>query len=263
MIAVVDTETTGLDAACASIVEIAIVTMNESGAIRNKFNSLIRPRHPIEVEAMAVHHITEEDVKDAPTETTVMRQASIILKQLSKKGPVNGQGKINCFVAHNAAFDSSFLPAWSPWLCTWRLAQHLWPEAPRHSNSVLRYWLPGLDREIKDHVVEGVTTGRGGHPIDLPPHRALPDAWVTAHIFRRMLALRSLPELVELSGTPVLLRTCHMGEYAGKPWAEVPKSFLQWLLSKGPKRPNPRGGRDIGFPEDIRFTASHYLTSQG
>src|SRR5262245_25865334 len=31
-----------------------------------------------------------------------------------------------------------------PWLCTYKSALRAWPDAPRHSNSVLRYWL-GID----------------------------------------------------------------------------------------------------------------------
>lgn len=240
-IVIVDVETTGLTSTNNSIVEIAFVTMSDKGAILETFTSLIKPMHPISFPAMAVHHITENMVRRAPSLTKFLLQVS------KKMGP----DKPACYVAHNAEFDSSFLPALTPWLCTWRCSLHLWPEAPGYSNSILRYWLPGLDNERQDNAAI----------CELPPHRALPDAWTTAFILRRMLTKHSLVELLELTSKPVLLRTCWVGEHSGKLWSEVPKSFCEWLLSKGPKRSNPNGGRDLGFAEDIRHTAKHYLNA--
>lgn len=45
-------------------------------------------------------------------------------------------------VAHNAQFDRSMIPETGrPWICSYRPARHLWPDAQGHSNQVLRYWL--------------------------------------------------------------------------------------------------------------------------
>lgn len=242
MIVVIDTETTGLDPKTAAIVELALVTMTDRGLITGTFSTLIKPPHPIPPEASAIHHITDAMVKKAPNITKALLMAS---------KAISGE-KATHYAAHNAAFDRGFLPRLEPWLCTYRVAKHLWPEAPGHGNSVLRYWLPKLDKEINRASVPC--------PMDLPSHRALPDAWVTAHILKRMLKLRPLAELMELSTQPILLRTCHFGEHYGKPWSDVPVGFCEWLLSKGPRRPNQNGGRDIGFDDDTRYTALHYFT---
>ena len=53
------------------------------------------------------------------------------------------------------------------------MALRVWPEAPRHSNQVLRYW-------------RGM---RLDHARAMPPHRAGPDAWVTAHILADLAQL--------------------------------------------------------------------------
>jgi DNA polymerase-3 subunit epsilon len=43
----------------------------------NKYKSLVKPTIPIEAGASAVHHITDEDVKDAPTAIDILRNIPI------------------------------------------------------------------------------------------------------------------------------------------------------------------------------------------
>ncbi len=56
----IDTETTGLDSS-AEIIEISVV--DHDGSVL--FDSTVRPKNPIPREAQAVHHISNEMVKDA------------------------------------------------------------------------------------------------------------------------------------------------------------------------------------------------------
>ena len=106
---------------------------------------------------------------------------------------LQGQGLV-ALAAHRAAFEKRWcLPRLSGrarWICTWKCALRLWPDAPTHSNQGLRYWRrpAGLDR----------ATG-------LPAHRAGPDAYVTAHHLRDMLALADVDQLLAWSAQPALL----------------------------------------------------------
>lgn len=234
-VAVIDTETTGLDPACASIVEFALVIPDKTF-----FHALVKPQHPIELAAMAAHHIREQDVADAKSLTLVLASASCLIKKLDLN--------ITHYAAHNAAFDSGFLPGLSAnWICTWKCAQHLWPDAPAYSNSVLRYYLPGVDDEVRSHSSS-----------KLPPHRALPDAYVTSRILKRMLDLKSADELVELSKIPVLLKKCHFGKHFGELWSDIPQSYLEFIVSKGQERTGPSGKKE-GFAPDVYHTATFYL----
>jgi exodeoxyribonuclease X len=81
-----------------------------------------------------------------------------------------------------------------------------------------------------------------------PPHRALPDAWVTAHILKRMLIEHSIEDLIELTKKPILSKTCHFGQHRGVPWEKVPKSYLHWMKKQKP-----------GFDSDTIFTVDHFL----
>src|SRR3954465_2135450 len=65
-IAFIDLETTGINLGTDRIVEIAIVRINADGSKLNK-RKLINPQMPIPAESSAIHGITNEMVKDAPT----------------------------------------------------------------------------------------------------------------------------------------------------------------------------------------------------
>lgn len=92
---VLDTETTGLDYTRERIIEFAAVRL-ENGKIKDEFQTLINPQQHIRKSSIAVHHITEEMVADAPTEEEILPK---ILEFIGDY-PI---------VAHNAIFDFSFL----------------------------------------------------------------------------------------------------------------------------------------------------------
>ena len=57
-----DTETTGIRPDKDCIIEIAAYDSKQ----RKTFHSLINPKRPIPQDATAIHHITDDMVKDAP-----------------------------------------------------------------------------------------------------------------------------------------------------------------------------------------------------
>lgn len=92
---VLDVETTGLDYTKEKMVEFAALRL-ENGKIKDEFQTLINPEQHIRKSSMAVHGITEEMVKDAPTEVEIMPK---ILEFIGDY-PI---------VAHNAIFDYSYI----------------------------------------------------------------------------------------------------------------------------------------------------------
>src|SRR3972149_10195266 len=121
------------------------------------------------------------------------------------------------FCAHNADFEKSFFnPEGSRWIDTYKCALRLWPDAPKHTNQVLRYFLDGCD------------PGRLG----MPPHRALPDCHVTALILIKCLELEDMEQLLAWSDAPPLLPRVPMGKHFGKPWSEVPTDYLEWATKQ-------------------------------
>src|SRR6185437_6607577 len=94
-IALIDTETTGRDAAADRIVEIGIV-LGLRGEVTGRFSKLINPGRPIPPEVSAVHGIKDADVAGQPSFAEI---AGEMLDFLGNAVPA----------AYNAAFDRGFV----------------------------------------------------------------------------------------------------------------------------------------------------------
>lgn len=220
LLRVVDFETTGLppDAAICEVGWCDVI----DGIVGEQGSMLVNPKRPISIEAMATHHIRDHEVADA-------QPIDIGLRRLMVGAP-------DVFVAHNATFEQEFFQGGAAdWICTLKVARRLWPDAPRHTNSVLRYYLDlDLDQERA-----------------MPPHRAAPDAYVTAHILAKALTLASVTDMVQWTKQPSLLPRCTFGQHNGKAWDEVPTSYLAWMAS------------NEGMDADKRYTARYHLKRRG
>lgn len=186
--------------------------------------TLLNPGHPIPPETSAIHHITDEDVFGKPAWETAREAFGSPFYD------------IIAFAAHNAKVERQWCEEWSagiPWICTYKCALRLWPDAPVHSNQGLRYWLKpeGLDRETAS-----------------VSHRAFPDAYVTAfllcHLMREPGA--SFEQLVQWSNEPALQVKCWIGKWRGTPWRDVDYGFLMWVSERD-------------FDEDVLFTVRHEM----
>ena len=81
--------------------------------------------------------------------------------------------------------------------------------------------------------------------IGLPAHRALPDAYVTAHHLRDMLNVASIDELLAWSDEPGLLPRVPAGAERGRAWSDLDANALD------------RYADDRN--EDVRFSAQEEL----
>ncbi|MBB5659551.1 DNA polymerase III subunit epsilon [Brevundimonas halotolerans] len=186
----------------------------------------VDPGRPISPGTMAIHHILDEWVQGAGYWRDV---APAVLRP---------DGAVSALAAHRASFEQRFctpdLTGSADWICTWKCALRLWPDLPRFSNQMLRY----LRRP------EGLDHDKG-----LPAHRALPDAYVTAHHLRDMLNTVSLEQLLEWSREPGLLPRVPSGAHRGQPWSCLSDTVLATLARD----------RDI----DIRFSAATEIGRRG
>jgi len=187
---------------------------------------LVNPGRRIDPGTMAVHHILDSQVADAPFWKAV---APKVLR------PAGG---VLALAAHRAAFEQRYcrphLTGGAAWICTWKSALRPWPELPSFSNQMLRYL----------RQPEGLV-----HEMGLPAHRALPDAYVTAHHLRDMLNLSSPDQLLAWSETPGLLPRVPAGPERGKAFADLRSDVLQTLAKE----------RDA----DVRFSAETELQRRG
>ena len=227
LLRVIDLETTGNSFTDGGVVEIGWQdVVAEDGRWRLSGlpqGRLIHPGKPISAATSAIHHIIDEDVAGAPSWHDA---APPVLRGEPGPAPL-------ALVAHRAAFEQRWcLPALSNrarWICTYKCALRLWPDAPGHSNQGLRYWRrpEGLDREL-----------------GLPAHRAAPDAYVTAHHLRDMLAMSSVEQMLAWSSEPALLVRVPYGPSRGRRWGDLDDDALLRIVDG-----------EIGGNVDMLFTA--------
>lgn len=222
IIRIIDVETSGLDAALDRIVEVGTVDLiiRDGKVERGRmWSSLINPEIPIPATGSAVHDITDEMVANAPT-------LADVIPMITESTP-----KLVC--AHNSRFDSQFIhqDGWQ-WLDTYRIALWLWPDAPSHKNSVLRYWL-------KLNLDPLVVSAPGNRT-----HSALWDAYVTGAILRRaIMSGATIEDMLRVSSQPAMLTKLRFGKYANKTLEEIPNDYFEWISNQ----------RDMD--EDVRHTA--------
>ncbi|MEW6746045.1 MAG: DUF3820 family protein [Planctomycetota bacterium] len=213
----VDVETTGQDAEKDRIVEVAAWRCLGTGErLAQPFVTKVNPGRSIPPETSAVHHITDDDVRDAPPPAVVMERLLDYMDVLP-------------WVAHNVQFDARFLAAEvsrqglsrkrTPAICTLRLARHLLPEAPSYGLQTLKYYLK-LSRT--------------------PPHQALGDVQLACellgHLVERYIARGeedSVEALREFASHYVRVETMPRGRYRGRSLAALPTDYLEWVAGEG------------------------------
>lgn len=210
LLRVIDLETSGF-APPAEIIEIGRVDVTVEGGvwqIGHPTARLYRPLNGIPPEAKAIHHITEANFE---ANTPVCTEDRL-------RTAVWDGARPDVFVSHNSEFERAFIPdgitGGLPWICTYKAALRVWPDAPGHSNQVLRYWR-GLELEAA---------------LAMPPHRAGPDAWVTAHVLAELLKAANVEQMIAWTAEPKLLPRILFGKHRGSKWTEVPTDYLQWMV---------------------------------
>lgn len=221
-----DTETTGSGPG-NRLCQIAFKT--EDGLT---VNELFNPGMPIAIDAMTVHHITNEMVQNKPS----FRGSDAWNELRDLMTPES-----NVMVAHNAAFDAEMLKKEGiepkKVVCTFKLARYFDKDGviPRYSLQYLRYYL--------------------NLTVDATAHTALGDILVLEAIFHHIHAQAveefgddAVAKIIEVSNRPVLYRRMPFGKHKGLKMEEVPADYLQWLAK-------------TDLDEDLRYTVEQYLNS--
>ncbi len=230
----IDTETTGVGPN-DKLIQVAYRTTDGADV-----NELYKPDLPIEISAMAVHHITEKMISDKPTFID-----SPEFKDLEKRFSA---GEI--FIAHNAKFDVNMLEKEGlkigTTIDTLKVARHLDPESRIESYGMqyLRYML--------------------GIEVEATAHDAWGDILVLEQVYYRMLKKimetknvtkdEAIAEMIKISTKPSLIRVIGFGKYRGEKLEDVAKNdsgYLKWLLGEKEKSNDDE--------EDWIYSLKHYL----
>lgn len=192
---------------------------------------MVKPPIPIEIEAMAVHHITEDMVANlAPLDST-------------GQGMINDLFKDRIGVAYNAIFDVGILAKENisvpNYICAYKVAQKMY-DLPQYKLQYLRYlWNIKVDAEAHD---------AGG------------DVVVLTKVFEKMLAdymklsgckeEDAIREFIDITRNPVLLRRMRFGKYKDRTFEDIARSdktYFEWLFKQQ-------------IEEDLRYTISYWMS---
>lgn len=233
-----DVETTGLPSddgtgPATGLMEIGWCDLVDEEPIGRPHAVLVDSGIPCSIGARATHHISDEAVAgELKPDEACMALAD---------------GNHEYLVAHNVDHEKHYVAPGvrqsdgfeRKWICTYKTALRIWPEADGHKLQELRYFLkvdddPDFDARLAE-----------------PPHRAAPDSYVCAFVLRRILKEISIEQAVKWSAGPALLYMCFMKKHKGKPWHQVAREdlpYLKWIYDASDVK-----------DRDIRATCKYYI----
>ena len=234
MLIYLDVETTGLEAE-DRICAIGMIGVEGSEATLHA--DLLNPGKKIRPDAMAVHHITNEMVKEMP-----------LLEQSESGRWLEAHNKTqNILVGHNISFDLGMLQKegvfWQGGVIdTLKCARHLIGECEQYGLQFLRYEL-GLYKEEQSAASKlGITPQAHTAPSDALHVKLL-------HDYLRTMA--DDERLLELTVEPVLIAKFGFGKYKGRYIEEIAmndRGYLEWML-----------GSMFDMDDDLRYSVEYYL----
>ena len=236
---ILDTETTGRETQ-DRICQLAFIVM-QAGAKTQCFDELIKPPLEICYEAMAVHHITNEMLVNAPEFANA--------KTVARLHELNSSE--NIFIIHNAPFDMTMLEKegfqWQGKIIdSLKCMRHLEPSLDFYNLQYLRYKL-GLYKQEAE-VLKDLGLDK------LAAHDALGDVVVLKQLMSHLIKLaeRDVQKLISLSQEPVMLQKINFGKYRGKSLQDLvteDRNYLEWLYKQ----------RDLD--EDLKYTLGKLLVN--
>jgi DNA polymerase-3 subunit epsilon/exodeoxyribonuclease X len=239
---ILDTETTGVGEN-DRIIQLGYIVLGAKEI--EVYNEFYSSDVPISFGAMEVHGITQEmiDTKGRPQESKAYKR----LQELNTDE--------NFMIIHNAPFDLGMLEKEGfetkmKVIDTLRVAKHVLPDEEAHRLQYFRYKM-GL---YKDEKKEADALG-----IEVKAHDAIGDVLVLKLFLSKLKeAVASVfpdenpvEKMVDLTNTPILVKSFKFGKYKGKTLQEVASSdagYLRWMLSSMEN-----------LDEDMRYSINYAL----
>jgi len=239
-----DTETTG-NKEEDRVIQFGAMIVDQKGSVE-AYDEFCQSDVEIKLEAMEVHNITPDLIVGKPNavDTTFYKR----LEELNSQE--------NYLIAHNISFDMGMIQKEGfvnqyQLIDTLRCAKHLYADLPYHRLQYLRYALELYKTEQAE---------ADKHNITIKAHDAIGDVLVMKLFLTKLVSkcreiypdYNPIEKLVELTATPVFIKTFKFGKHKGKDIAEVAKEdsgYLNWMRS------------NMDLDEDLKYTLDKVLGS--
>ena len=237
-----DTETTGNQEE-DKVIQFGAMIVDQKGKVE-AYDELCSSDVQIKLEAMEVHNITPNLLIDKPkaVDTSFYKR----LEELNTHE--------NFLIAHNISFDMGMIKKEGfvnqyQIIDTLRCAKHLFPELPYHRLQYIRY-------ALELYKVEEAEAAK--HNITIKAHDAIGDVLVMKLFLTKLVGkcreiypdYNPIEKLVDLTKTPVFIKTFKFGKHKGKDVEQVAKEdagYLNWMRT------------NMELDEDLRYTLDKVL----
>jgi len=239
---ILDTETTGTDEQDRVIQLGYMVLGGKDVEVHNEFCSA---DVPINFAAMEVHGITPEMIEGKP-KCTEMPAYKRLLELNTPE---------NYMIIHNAPFDLKMLEkegfeVQMKVIDTLRVAKHIFEDEDAHRLQYFRYKMD----LYKEEEAEAKKLG-----IEVKAHDAIGDVLVLKLFLTKLRKAveekfpgeNPVEKMVDLTNTPILIKTFRFGKHKGKTLQEVAQEdagYLRWMLSSMEN-----------LDDDMRYSINYYL----
>ncbi len=241
---ILDTETTGTDEA-DRIIQLGYVVLG--GQEIEVYNEFCSTDVPIHFAAMEVHGITPEMIEGKAKCTDLPAYKRLLELNTPQ----------NYMIIHNAPFDLKMLEkegfnVQMKVIDTLRVAKHIMPDEDAHRLQYFRYKMDLYKEEQKEADALG---------IEVKAHDAIGDVLVLKLFLSKLrkAVQEQFPEenpvekMVDLTNTPILVKTFRFGKHKGKTLEEVAREdsgYLRWMLKNMEN-----------LDDDMRYSINYYLGS--
>ena len=237
-----DTETTGNQEE-DKVIQFGAMIVDQKGKIE-AFDELCSTNVDIKLEAMEVHNITPDLLINKPKaiETSFYKR----LEELNTNE--------NYLIAHNISFDMGMIKKEGfvnqyQLIDTLRCAKHLYPDLPYHRLQYIRYALELYKTETAEAAKNNIT---------IKAHDAIGDVLVMKLFLTKLVGkcremypdYNPIEKLVDLTKTPVFMKTFKFGKHKGKDIESVAREdagYLNWMRT------------NMELDEDLRYTLDKVL----
>ena len=241
---ILDTETTGT-AEEDRIIQLGYIVLGgKEIEVHNEFCSA---DVPINFAAMEVHGITQEMLEGKPKCVDVPAYKRLLELNTPE----------NYVIIHNAPFDLKMLEkegfvTQMKVIDTLRVAKHIMPDEDAHRLQYFRYKMELYKEEQKEADALG---------IEVKAHDAIGDVLVLKLFLSKLRKLveqqfpgeNPVEKMVDLTNTPILIKTFRFGKHKGKTLEEVAREdagYLRWMLKSMDN-----------LDDDMRYSINYYLDS--
>jgi len=239
---ILDTETTGT-AEEDRVIQLGYMVLDAKEIeVHNEFCSA---DVPINFAAMEVHGITPEMIEGKP-KCTEMPAYKRLLELNTPE---------NYMIIHNAPFDLKMLEkegfeVTMKVIDTLRVAKHIFEDEEAHRLQYFRYKM----ELYKEEEAEAKKLG-----IEVKAHDAIGDVLVLKLFLTKLRKAveekfpgeNPVEKMVDLTNTPILVKTFRFGKHKGKTLQEVAQEdagYLRWMLSSMDN-----------LDDDLRYSINYYL----